>query len=149
MLSLRSTLILLSLAPCNLLLFNDLVIKYFPPPHDGALWHYDDLFKMIVFTPLQVFLVYSIDSNMKCTDSLLSYILVSVYTFGFGVNQSCNAIDSYFRRMQIRASPEVDAAVYFWDEKIGHIISAVAFFAFQIRWLSIINSSLDKSKTQR
>jgi len=90
---------------------------------------------------------------MKVCESFLSYLLVSIYAFGYGVNQSVNAIDSFLSRLQVanprlKLNADVNAAIYFWDEKVGHIISSIAFFAFQIKWLAEINDSLKLSKTR-
>jgi len=105
------------------------------------------VFKIVIFTPLQIWLVYSIDQKMKVCESFLSYLLVSIYAFGYGVNQSVNAIDSFLSRLQVanprlKLNADVNAAIYFWDEKVGHIISSIAFFAFQIKWLAEINDGL-------
>ena len=42
----------------------------------------------------------------------------------------------------MKLNADVNAAIYFWDEKVGHIISSIAFFAFQIKWLAEINDGL-------
>ena len=136
---LKTTLRLLSILPCALLLFNDLLIKPLPLP-PNSIWAYDDIFKMLIFTPLQIYFVHKVDSHMIETTDFLSYLFVSLYAFGFGVNQSVNAIDSYIARLKV-ANPQfeldgdVEKAVYFWDERVGHLISAAAFYGMQMRWV--------------
>jgi len=136
-------LFLLTIAPVSLLL-NDLFLQ--PLAVNSLLpvyVHYDDLFKTFWCMPVFGWIIVLVEryhgTVFKRDQLSLSFLLLSgFYFYGFGVNQTHNALDNYLkRRTEVVVPPEVEGGIYFFDEYVGHWLLAVSYAGLQARWLWI------------
>ena len=115
------------------LLFKPLSVSSFLPPFI----HFDDIAKMLIFSPWSAYTVHQIDVHCRTSGSLASALITSLYLYGMGVNQSVNAIDSYATKIgaNLPTDSGVGGAIYFWDEIMGHRLSVAAYYIMEFRWM--------------
>ena len=182
MLSLNTCLLIQSVLPLTLIAVN--MIPTHPYFTAYALpYDHNDAYKLFVFTPLSILCIASVDciviTKSKQWQRIVSMCLIAGYLYGFGINQSMNALGNSMvrHRKTFEDHPRAEAGddggnstevpdpvgnveqfimasltkewIYYYDEQLGHWVIVLFYGLLQIWWQSQLSSRRETAKEKK